>query len=471
MNNNEMANGLKKSRIKTPKKILRVAKYVRVSTDEQKLKRNSIEAQHEILDQFIADNDHLELVGTYADEGVSGTKFMRTELQRLLSDVEAGLIDLIIVTKLDRWFRDVALYYKTQEKLDRNKCAWFTVLEDYETLTSDGRFKVNIMLSVYQNEVDRTSERIKVVQEYKIKHGQAITGSLPFGFTIKGVDNYKIVVKDPETAPILEDLLDHLYTGQSVRASINYINDKYGLKLLYNPIRKLIGNPLLYGSYHDNDNYCEPYITKERFDEINRAIKLRNIKQGTLLRPYQFSGLIKCPICGNVMAGCTFIRYHNGVKKEYAHYRCNRAKKSAGALCSFTGTLTESKLETQILNKLRPSLEELELKIKVEAQTVKKPRYSAAAVEEEMRRLNVMYKKGRINDEEYDLEYTALENKLKQAKPPEEPKNYDDLHTILDQDLVGLFGTFTTEEKRTFWRAIIDHIEVDENKEPTIYFL
>ena len=78
---------------------------------------------------------------------------------RLLSDVEAGKIDLILFIKLDRLFHNVADYYEVQKILDAHGVHWQTVLEDYETITSSGQFKVNIMLSVAQNEADRTSEK------------------------------------------------------------------------------------------------------------------------------------------------------------------------------------------------------------------------------------------------------------------------------------------------------------------------
>ena len=84
---------------------LRVAKYKRVSHDEQKLKKNSIIAQDELLDEYIKNNPDLILVGDFSDEGISGSKIKRTELDRLLKMVEAGEVDLILVTKLDRWFR------------------------------------------------------------------------------------------------------------------------------------------------------------------------------------------------------------------------------------------------------------------------------------------------------------------------------------------------------------------------------
>ena len=122
------------------------------------------------------------LVDFYIDDGVSAVKLAkRLELQRLLEDVRQNKIDLILFTKLDRWGRSVRIYHKIQEILESHDVIWKAIDEDYETQTSAGKFKVNIMMSVAQQERDRCSERIKDVFEYKIKNGEAYI-ALPFRF-------------------------------------------------------------------------------------------------------------------------------------------------------------------------------------------------------------------------------------------------------------------------------------------------
>lgn len=467
-----MSNRIRKSKVSNTNKILKVVKYVRVSTDEQKLKKNSILAQHEILDAFIAQNDNLELVGTYADEGVSGTKFMRTDLQRLLADVEKGGIDLILVTKLDRWFRDVALYYKTQEILDAHNAAWYTVLEDYETLTSDGRFKVNIMLSVYQNEVDRTSERIGVVFDYKVKQGHAISGAQPYGFCTERRDGYSVVVKDPDKVEIVNDFLDYLETHESVRGALNHINVKYDLAVSYNTIMRLVKSPLLYGEYRDNKNYCEGYISKDRALAILDKLNKRHCKVNHANRVYPFSGLLKCPCCGRNLVGATQKQSKHGKQYEYKVYRCNSAKLTKKSKCSYISFIWETQLERLIWKELRDQFSQLEMEIRAEQETAPKPKkINKKAIEEEMGRLNTMYKKGRINEDEYDREYEALENKLKQNDRPAPAHDLSKTKELLSTDIESLYKTFTAEEKRLFWRSIIDWIDITDRDKPIIHFL
>ena len=146
--------------------MLRCAIYVRVSTEEQKINGLSVEAQTDALTEY-AKKNNLYVVDSYIDAGLTARKRLqhRKELLRLLDDVKEGNIDIIIFTKLDRWFRNIADYYKVQEILDQYKVNWKTIYEDYDTSTANGRLHINIMLSIAQDEADRTSERIKVVFE------------------------------------------------------------------------------------------------------------------------------------------------------------------------------------------------------------------------------------------------------------------------------------------------------------------
>ena len=211
--------------MKTNQKQLRVASYLRVSTEEQKKHGDSIATQREHCNNYFKNNPEAINVGEYCDEGISANKLnKRIELQRLLKDIEENKIDLVIFTKLDRWFRSVAKYYKIQEILENNNVKWMTLLEDYETITASGVFKVNIMLSVAQQERDKCSERIKDVFEYKVMQGHAIVGTqcLPFPFMVKEIDGIKRVVHNPNTEAMTYDWIEHIkkYNSSKKYASL-----------------------------------------------------------------------------------------------------------------------------------------------------------------------------------------------------------------------------------------------------------
>ena len=186
--------------------MIRAALYIRVSHDEQVLHGLSLEAQEATLKEY-AQNKGYTIIDTYADEGITARKKLsnRKDLQRLLKDVQADKIDLILVTKLDRWFRNIKDYYEVQDILEAHNCNWKTVLEDYDTSTASGRLHINIMLSVNQDECDRTSERIKAVFEHKKQQGEVCSGRVPDGYVIKD----KKLIIDEKQAQEIGDLFNH----------------------------------------------------------------------------------------------------------------------------------------------------------------------------------------------------------------------------------------------------------------------
>lgn len=213
----------------------RIALYIRVSTREQKLHGFSIATQRDILTKYAADHPEYHVVDEYIDDGYTASNTRRPALQRLLNDVRAGKIDLIVFTKLDRWFRSVQKYYFIQSVLDEHNVYWKAVQEDYETITSSGRFKVNIMLSVAQNEIDRTSERIRDVFKYKLEQGHIINGQQPYGY---GVENGKPIL-NPNAAHIVQEIYNTFELEQSLRKTMIIINARHNLNIGFNSIRNV----------------------------------------------------------------------------------------------------------------------------------------------------------------------------------------------------------------------------------------
>ena len=146
----------------------KAALYIRVSTDEQAKHGFSLGEQQHDLERYASKHNYA-VVDIYADEGNTARKSLgkRKELQRLLDDVRAGHIDIILMKCLDRWFRNIADYYKVQEILDAYGVEWECTQEEYNTTTTNGRLMLNLKLSIAQNESDQTSDRIKYINEGK----------------------------------------------------------------------------------------------------------------------------------------------------------------------------------------------------------------------------------------------------------------------------------------------------------------
>ena len=168
------------------KKKIRCGIYDRVSSDLQVRNGLSLDTQKQLLTDYALSKGY-EIVDYYVDEGITARKKLqnRKDFLRLLEDIKQDKIDLVLVTKLDRWFRNVRDYHNTKAILEAHNCNWKTVLEDYDTSTADGQLKINIMLAVAQNESDRTSERIKVVFDHKRRQKQHVTGAAPYGYILK----------------------------------------------------------------------------------------------------------------------------------------------------------------------------------------------------------------------------------------------------------------------------------------------
>ena len=295
----------------------------------------------------------MQIVDIYADEGITARKALnkRLEFQRLISDVKQGKIDLILVTKLDRWFRNIKDYHNTQEILEKHNCNWRTIYESYDTSTSSGRLHINIMLSVNQDECDRTSERIKAVFKHKLDKKEAVSGSLPMGYKLED----KKIVKDLEYADLVNDVFDYFELHNNKCATVNYINDKYNAKYHYNSIIRMLSTPLFKGEYNGIDGFCEPYIDKSRFDKIQSLMR-RNIKVRHNERVYTYSGLLVCAECGCKLAGSTknYTLKSTGEKASRKSYRCNQYY--LRKLCDHKKLINEKAIDAFIVENLSKEL-------------------------------------------------------------------------------------------------------------------
>ena len=131
----------------------RAGLYIRVSTDEQAKHGFSLAEQRADLEKYAKQHGYM-VYDVYADEGNTARKAIsrRRELQRLLADVKAGNVDIICFKCLDRWFRNIADYYKVQEILDQYHVDWECTQEEYNTTTTNGRLMLNLKLTIAQNE-------------------------------------------------------------------------------------------------------------------------------------------------------------------------------------------------------------------------------------------------------------------------------------------------------------------------------
>lgn len=455
--------------ISAKKRKLKIACLVRVSTEEQAKYGFSVDAQKAALDYWVKSNGH-SVAGWYIDEGVSARKKVknRPALQRLLADIQnGGEIDLIIFTKLDRYFRSVSEYHETQKILELHGVHWKAIEEDYDTTTTDGRFKINIMLSIAEQEADRTSDRIKFINAHKIKKRQAINGKLAHGYTIHTDDEgIKRVVIDDTKADYVREIFDYFLQYNSISKTTKYINTEKGLTLHYNTVKRILKNPFYTGVYYGVEDYCPAYISKDTHAQILEILKTRHVKHRRTNRVYLFSGLLRCPNCGLKMSGMIG-KILKKTGEETIFYRCPNYQKNKS--CDFNRSINERLLEAWLKKKITPELERFVAEIDLD-QPAAAPVGDRLEISAEMERLNYMFEKNRLSLADYDKKYSALEKRLEALDAAPASVDLSRVRDFLNSDILDIYDALPREDKRAAWRQIIDNIVICSNGDHAVHF-
>lgn len=473
---------MKRNNTDSPQQIIRAALYARVSTEEQVAHGYSLEAQEDALVSY-ANAQGYKIIRIYRDEGFSARKpvMKRKVMQELLRDIEAGKIDLVLFTKLDRWFRSVGEYHKVQTILDKYHVVWRAILEDYQTETADGRLKVNIMLSVAENEADRTSERIRFVFNNKLKKGEYCYGGsyTPFGYKAQIIDGKRVLVKDPDTQEAAQYFWDRLMACRNARTAGRETNLRYGLNRAHKSWQATVRNEVSSGYFHGVAGFCPAYINREDWEGLQHPERRIKSTQGG--RVYLFVGLIHCPVCGRTLKA-NYKTYPNDRSIEYYGYRCNGHHLG---LCTYGRALSERKLEKALVHGLAGYLEAYSVKVsassagtKQDQQHGKGKKIDAAKLKEQLRRLNKIYIAGNMDDTDYAQQAAELRKAIDeaeraelQAQQPNQPIDLQGIRNIVSGDFENQYAALSRQDRQEFWHTIIDEIILDDNQIAEVIFL
>src|SRR5678815_3815877 len=193
---------------------VRCAIYTRVSTEsglDQDF--NSLDAQYDAAQAYIRSQAHAgwSLVRTrYDDGGFSGGSTDRPALQRLLADISAHRINVIVVYKVDRLTRSLADFAKLVELFDTHGVSFVSVTQQFNTTTSMGRLTLNVLLSFAQFEREVTSERIRDKIAASKRKGLWVGGVVPLGYQAR---DRKIAIVDSEASTVRHIFLRYLELG------------------------------------------------------------------------------------------------------------------------------------------------------------------------------------------------------------------------------------------------------------------
>lgn len=458
--------------------------YMRVSTEDQAREGFSLPEQKERLKAYCKFNSY-KIVEYYTDAGISAkTGNHRPEYDRMLEDGKQGKINMIIALKLDRITRSTRDWETLMDYLEKYNINIAFVNDDINTTTANGKMVSRIMMSVSQNEIERTSERTIIGLEGAIKQGH-IPARAPLGY--KHID--KRLVPDSLTKDIVIRIYNLYFEGLTYNTIAKLFNkEKVCGKTNWKDtsILKIITNVIYKGDYIQgkttrNPRYfpdvVEPIVSKELWDSC-QVQKKKNQRNYMRSQTYIFLQKLKCPKCGRILAGGASHKIK--ADKWYYYYRCEKCR----------GNIREHEIEDSIKDLLSDIFEYdsvvNEFFLPVLQNKIHNPKED---FEKEITNLNnkkIRIRKAYIDElfteEEYKEETTIIENKIKdlQKKILENEQvsklnlSVDDILVKRDMDFINsiklpiLYNAFVDswdglerEEKAEIVMKYIDDIELE----------
>ncbi|MBI1209747.1 MAG: recombinase family protein [Azospirillum sp.] len=360
----------------TPK--IRAAVYVRKSNEaglEQEF--NSLHAQTEACLSFIASQKTEGWVAVpdhYEDGGISGGTLDRPGLQRLLADIVAGRIDVVVVYKIDRLTRSLLDFVKLIEVFEQHKVTFTSVTQSFSTQSSMGRLTLNILLSFAQFERELASERIRDKFAASKRRGLWMGGLPSLGYDV--VDR-KLVVNAAEADLVRLIFRRFLEIGSATalirelraagHTSKSWVTQdgkaRQGKPLNKGALYKILNNRLYVGEIsHRGTSYPgaqEAIIDRQTWDRVQTILKQGASPRGRstgAATPAPLKGLLRCTACGSAMTP-THTRRRG---RLYRYYICTTAIKQGHAACPIR-SIAAGEAEELVLAQVRRLLRAPEL--------------------------------------------------------------------------------------------------------------
>ena len=308
-----------------PMRRLRCAVYTRKSSEEGlDMEFNSLDAQRESCEAYVASQRAEGWVcmrERYDDGGYSGGSLERPGLKALLEDVEAGLVDVIVVYKIDRLSRSLMDFAKLVEAFDRNNVTFVSVTQAFNTTTSMGRLTLNILLSFAQFEREVTGERIRDKFAASRAKGMWMGGFVPMGYDV--VDR-KLVINEAEAATVRHMFQRFVELGSATLLTRELVAkgtlNKRGKPIDKGFLYKLFRNRLYLGeAVHKGTSYPgehQAIITPELWDQVH-AISQESPRQRAANTRTQTPALLK----GLIFTDRGIAMTPTVTKKGNRHYR------------------------------------------------------------------------------------------------------------------------------------------------------
>jgi site-specific DNA recombinase len=341
------------------KRKLRCAVYTRKSSEEGlEQEFNSLHAQRESCEAYIASqrSEGWALIREhYDDGGVSGGTLERPGLKLLLADIEDGLIDVVVVYKIDRLSRSLMDFSKLVEVFDRNSVTFVSVTQSFNTTTSMGRLTLNILLSFAQFEREVTGERIRDKIAASRKKGIWMGGTVPLGYDVK---DRKLVINKGEAKTVrmvferFVEIGSATVLARELRA--DGITSKQGKPISKGYLYRILNNRVYIGeAVHKGDSYPGQHkgiIPRKLWDKVHAILTESPRKRASNTRA-QTPALLKGLLWGP--DGAAFSPTHTRKKNRLYRYYVSQTVLRHGAGTCPVGRVPASGIETAVVDQLR----------------------------------------------------------------------------------------------------------------------
>jgi DNA invertase Pin-like site-specific DNA recombinase len=338
---------------------LRCAIYTRKSSEEGlEQEFNSLHAQREACEAYIASQRSegwVVLREQYDDGGVSGGTLERPGLKALMQDIEDGVVDVVVVYKIDRLSRSLADFAKLVEVFDRTGVTFVSVTQQFNTTTSMGRLTLNILLSFAQFEREVTAERIRDKVAASRKKGIWMGGVPPYGYR---VENRKLVI-DPERAEHVRwifsrfveigsatELARQIDQRGLLTPNGNRMDKKYLYRVLNN--RTYIGEAVHKGDSYPGEH--EAILDRAIWEKVHTILQESPRKRAANTRaetPALLKGLIYGP------DGAAFSPTHTKKRGRLYRYYVSQTILKHGAGSCPIGRVPAGEIETAVIDQVR----------------------------------------------------------------------------------------------------------------------
>jgi site-specific DNA recombinase len=279
-------------------KPLRCAVYTRKSTEHGlELEFNSLDAQREACEAYIKSQASLGwrcLAQRYDDPAYSGGNLERPALKILLRDIDRGVIDVVVVYKIDRLTRSLTDFAKLVEAFDKKSISFVAVTQQFNTTSSMGRLTLNVLLSFAQFERELSSERVRDKIAASRRKGKWTGGTVPLGYAVRN----KKLIPDPTERETVRQIferyvelksLQKLVVDLDIRRIVTKRRDtklkKYqgGIPFTHGPLAYLLKNRVYLGEVHHGGNWYEgeqpSIINRELFDQVQALLKSNSVER------------------------------------------------------------------------------------------------------------------------------------------------------------------------------------------------